>query len=390
MSIQSLLDYISVIPDIRQQGKVKHKLSDILFLTVCAVIAGADEWQEIEDFGHERLEWLKKYGDFDNGIPVDDTIARVVSNIDSLAFEKIFIEWMQECHEITDGEIIAIDGKTIRGSFDKGKRKGAIHMVSAFSNENGVVLGQVKTEAKSNEITAIPELLNLLDLKKNLITIDAMGCQKDIASKIKDKKADYLLAVKGNQGKLHHAFEEKFPVNVFSNYKGDSFSTQEISHGRKETRLHIVSNVTPEFCDFEFEWKGLKKLCVALSFRQKKEDKSAEGVSIRYYISSKDMDAKEFAHAIRAHWLIEHSLHWVLDVKMNEDASRIRRGNAAEIISGIKKMALNLLRDCKDIKGGVKRKRKKVALNTCYIEEVLASCSELGFRTDKMKILTQI
>lgn len=218
MSIQSLLDYISVTPDIRQQGKVKHKLSAILFLTVCAVIAGADEWQEIEDFGHERLEWLKKYGDFDNGIPVDDTIARVVSNIDSLAFEKMFIEWMQECHE----------------------------MVSAFSNENGVVLGQVKTEAKSNEITAIPELLNLLYLKKNLITIDAMGCQKDIASKIKDKKADYLLAVKGNQGKLHHAFEEKFPVNVFSNYKGDSFSTQEISHGRKETRLHIVSNVTPE------------------------------------------------------------------------------------------------------------------------------------------------
>lgn len=246
MSIQSLLDYISVTPDIRQQGKVKHKLSAILFLTVCAVIAGADEWQEIEDFGHERLEWLKKYGDFDNGIPVDDAIARVVSNIDSLAFEKMFIEWMQECHEITDGEIIAIDGKTIRGSFDKGKRKGAIHMVSAFSNENGVVLGQVKTEAKSNEITAIPELLNLLYLKKNLITIDAMGCQKDIASKIKDKKADYLLAVKGNQGKLHHAFEEKFPVNVFSNYKGDSFSTQEISHGRKETRLHIVSNVTPE------------------------------------------------------------------------------------------------------------------------------------------------
>ncbi|MFT2536216.1 ISAs1 family transposase, partial [Escherichia coli] len=184
MSIQSLLDYISVTPDIRQQGKVKHKLSAILFLTVCAVIAGADEWQEIEDFGHERLEWLKKYGDFDNGIPVDDTIARVVSNIDSLAFEKMFIEWMQECHEITDGEIIAIDGKTIRGSFDKGKRKGAIHMVSAFSNENGVVLGQVKTEAKSNEITAIPELLNMLDIKGKIIKTDAMGCQKDIAEKI--------------------------------------------------------------------------------------------------------------------------------------------------------------------------------------------------------------
>lgn len=311
-----------------------------------------------------------------------------MSNIDSVAFEKMFIEWMQVCHEITDGEIIAIDGKTIRGSCDKGKRKGAIHMVSAFSTENGVVLGQVKTEAKINEITAIPDLLNLLDLKRSLITIDAMGCQKDIASKIKDKKADYLLAVKGNQGKLYQAFEEKFPVALFSNYEGDSFSTQEISHGRKETRLHIVSDVTSEFFDFEFEWKGLKKLRVALSFRQKKEEKSAEGASIRYYISSKDLDAKEFAHAIRAHWLIENSLHWVLDVKMNEDASRIRRGNTVEIISGIKKMALNLLRDYKGFKAGMKRKRKKAALNSCYIEEVLAACAERGFQDEKVKDLT--
>ncbi len=166
-------------------------------------------------------------------------------------------------------------------------------MVSASSTENGVVLGQVKTEAKSNAIAAIPELLNLLDLKKYLITIDAMGCQKDIASKIKDKKADYLQAVKDNQGKLHHAFEEKFPVALFSDCEGDSFSTQEISHGRKETRLHNVSDVTSDFCDFEFEWKGLKKLCVALLFRQEKEEKSAEGASIRYYTFSKDLDAKE-------------------------------------------------------------------------------------------------
>ena len=251
--------------------------------------------------------------------------------------------------------------------------------MSAFSTENGVVLGQVKTEAKSNEITAISELLDLLYLKKSLITIDAIGCQKDIASKIKDKKADYLLLVKGNQGELHHAFEGKFPVKVFSNYKGDAFITQEISHGRREIRLHIVSNVTPEFFDFEFEWKGLKKLCVGLSFRQKKEDKSAEGVSIRCYISSKDMDAKEFAHAIRAYWKIENNLHWVLDVKMNEDGSRIRRGNSAEIISGINKMGLDLLKDCKGYKGGVKRKRKKAALSTCYMEEVIASCAERVF-----------
>jgi len=346
MDIQSFLDHISIIPDLRQQGKIRHKLTDILFLTVCAIIAGADEWQEIEDFGHERLEWLRKYADFENGIPVHDTIARVVSNIDSLAFEKMFINWMRAGHEITDGDVIAIDGKTVRGSYDKSKRKDAIHMVSAFSTEYGVVLGQVKTDAKSNEITAIPELLNLLDLKKSLVTIDAMGCQKNIAEKIKDKKADYLLAVKSNQRKLHDAFKKNFPIKLFSDYKGDSFSTQEVNHGRQETRLHIVSDVTPEFCDFEFEWKGLKKLCVALSFRNKVGEKAVGEMSIRYYISSKDIDAKVFVHATRAHWKIE-SMYWMLDCKMNEDASRIRRGNAAEIISGIKKMALNLLRDYK-------------------------------------------
>lgn len=159
----------------------------------------------------------------------------------------MFIEWMQECYEIIDGEIIVIDGKIIRGFFDKGKRKGVIYMVSVFSNENGVVLGQVKTEVKSNEIIVILELFNLLYLKKNLIIIDVMGCQKDIVSKIKDKKVDYFLVVKGNQGKLYYVFEEKFFVNVFFNYKGDSFSTQEISYGRKEIRLYIVSNVTFEF-----------------------------------------------------------------------------------------------------------------------------------------------
>lgn len=159
MDIQNLLDYISIIPDYRQQGKIRHKLSDILLLTICAIIVGSDEWEDIEAWGQERLHWLKKYGDFDNGIPVHDTIARVISNIDSKAFQTMFIDWMKSCHETTDGEIIAIDGKTVRGSYDKGKRKGAIHMVSAFSTENGVVPGQVKTEEKSNE--GVPWVLKL-------------------------------------------------------------------------------------------------------------------------------------------------------------------------------------------------------------------------------------
>lgn len=204
-------------------------------------------------FWSRKTGLAKKYDDFENGIPVHDTIARVVSNIDSIAFEKMFIDWIKAAHKNIDDDVIAIDGKTIRGSYDKSKRKGAIHMVSAFSTEYGVVLGQVKTNAKSNEITAIPELLNLLDLKKSLVTIDAIGCQKNIAEKIKDKNADYLLAVKGNQGKLHDAFKENFPIKLFSDYNGNSFSTQEVNHGRQETRLHIVSDVTPEFCDFGFE-----------------------------------------------------------------------------------------------------------------------------------------
>ncbi|MGA6691624.1 ISAs1 family transposase [Escherichia coli] len=372
MSIQSLLDYISVTPDIRQQGKVKHKLSAILFLTVCAVIAGADEWQEIEDFGHERLEWLKKYGDFDNGIPVDDTIARVVSNIDSLAFEKMFIEWMQECHEITDGEIIAIDGKTIRGSFDKGKRKGAIHMVSAFSNENGVVLGQVKTEAKSNEITAIPELLNMLDIKGKIITTDAMGCQKDIAEKIQKQGGDYLFAVKGNQGRLNKAFEEKFPLKELNNPAHDSYAMSEKSHGREEIRIHIVCDVPDELIDFTFEWKGLKKLCVAVSFRSIiAEQKKELEMTVRYYISSADLTAEKFATAIRNHWHVENKLHWRLDVVMNEDDCKIRRGNAAELFSGIRHIAINILTNDKVFKAGLRRKMRKAAMDRNYLASVL-------------------
>ena len=365
MSIQSLLDYISVIPDIRQQGKVKHKLSAILFLTVCAVIAGADEWQEIEDFGHERLEWLKKYGDFDNGIPVDDTIARVVSNIDSLAFEKMFIEWMQECHEITDGEIIAIDGKTIRGSFDKGKRKGAIHMVSAFSNENGVVLGQVKTEAKSNEITAIPELLNLLYLKKNLITIDAMGCQKDIASKIKDKKADYLLAVKGNQGNLSKAVQQ-----AFSALRNDASSLEalqtEKQHGRIESRLCQVLDASTLEGNFS-RWKGLKTLAMITSFRTEKG--KPVSMEYRYYISSRIMSAEQVASAVREHWAIE-SMHWVLDVSMQEDACQIYKDHAAENLACLRHLALNMLR-AEPTKLSIVGKQKRCWMKTEHLEKVL-------------------
>lgn len=375
MSLSKLLDHISIIPDYRQQCKVEHKLMDILLLTICAVIGGAEGWGEINDFGHAHLDWLKEYGDFDNGIPADDTIARVVSSVNPKKFQECFVKWMQDCHAVTDGKVIAVDGKTVRKSYDKSKRKGAIHMVSAFSTANSVVMGQVKTNEKSNEITAIPELLNMLDIKDKLITIDAMGCQKDIAELICKKEGDYLLAVKSNQGKLYHAFENNLSVGKLDGLEPDTYSTDEVSHGRHELRIHAVSDVTKEFFDFGFEWRNLKKVCVAISFRSEGKEHDPHTLpAIRYYISSADLTAKEFAEAIREHWYIGSKLHWRLDCAMREDESRIRRGDAAEIISGVRHIAINMLTLDTGFKAGLKRKMRRAAMDEGYLSTVLAAC----------------
>ncbi|MGK2621448.1 ISAs1 family transposase, partial [Escherichia coli] len=252
MELKKLMEHISIIPDYRQAWKVEHKLSDILLLTICAVISGAEGWEDIEDFGETHLDFLKQYGDFENGIPVHDTIARVVSCISPAKFHECFINWMRDCHSS--------------------------------------VIGQIKTDEKSNEITAIPELLNMLDIKGKIITTDAMGCQKDIAEKIQKQGGDYLFAVKGNQGRLNKAFEEKFPLKELNNPEHDSYAISEKSHGREEIRLHIVCDVPDELIDFTFEWKGLKKLCVAVSFRSIiAEQKKEPEMTVRYYISSADL-----------------------------------------------------------------------------------------------------
>ena len=357
----------------RQTWKVEHKLADILLLTICGVIAGAEGWEEIEDFGEERLDWLRQYGDFEQGIPSHDTIARVVSLIDPKPFQQCFIDWMKACHQQTQGDIVAIDGKTVRGSYDKSRRRGAIHMISAFSTANNVVLGQIKTAEKSNEITAIPELLKLLEIKGCLITLDAMGCQRDIAKTIVNKEADYLLAVKANQGRLHQAFEDHFPVITLQNWQGDSYMTKEMSHGRKETRLYVVSDLFDEFVNYSFDWSGMKSLGIALSFREIGDEiLDIEDICIRYYISSAELTAERFAQAVREHWHIENKLHWKLDVGMREDQCRIRRGDGAELLAGIRHIALNLLNNTHSFKAGLKRKQKKAAMSTRYLGEVLA------------------
>ncbi|MDK9487772.1 ISAs1 family transposase, partial [Klebsiella pneumoniae] len=258
-----------------------------LLLTICSVISGAEGWEDIEDFGETHLDFLKQYGDFENGIPVPDTIARVVSCISPAKVDKCFINWMRDCHSSDDKDVIAIDGKTLRHSYDKSRRRGAIHVISAFSTMHSLVIGQIKTDKKSNEITAIPELLNMLDIKGKIITTDAMGCQKDIAEKIQKQGGYYLFAVKGTQGRLNKAFEEKFPLKELNNPEHDSYAISEKSHGREEIRLHIVCDVPDELIDFTFEWKGLKKLCVAVSFRSIiAEQKKEPEMTVRYYISS--------------------------------------------------------------------------------------------------------
>lgn len=303
-----------------------------------------------------------------------DTIARVVSNISPDKFHECFINWMKECHTV-DEDVIAIDGKTLRRSYDKSRRRGAIHVVSAFSTMTGVVLGQLKTAEKSNGITAMPELLNLIDLKGKIVTADAMGCQKDIAEKIRKQEGDYLLAVKGNQGKLYRALKDAFPVKCINDPGLESFVTEEKSHGRQETRFHIVSDIPDELIDFTFAWKDLKKIGMAINFRSEITGNNKEPeMSVRYYISSSNISAEKFASAMRGHWHIENKLHWSLDVAMNEDNSRIRRGDAAELFSGIRHIAVNILSQHKECKAGLRRKMRRAAMDRKYLASVLAGC----------------
>lgn len=281
---------------------------------------------------------------------------------------------MKECHAV-DEDVIAIDGKTLRGSYDKSRRRGAIHVISAFSTMSGVVLGQLKTDEKSNEITAMPQLIDSLDLKGKIVTTDAMGCQKDIAEKIRNREGDYLLAVKGNHGKLYRAIEESFPFKRINDPELESFVTEEKSHGRKETRLHVVSNIPDELIDHTFAWKDLRKIGVAVSFRSEiNDDKKELEMQVRYYISSADLSAEKFASAMRGHWSIENKLHWRLDVAMNEDDCRIRRGDTAELFSGIRHIAVNILSQNKEFKAGLRRKMRRAAMDRKYLASVLAGC----------------
>lgn len=365
----AFVQIFSDLKDPRQATKIEYPFFDVLFLTVCAVIGGAEGWEDIEMFGEAHLEWLQRNGLFTNGLPVHDTIARIISRIKPEQFQNAFLRWMQATAERTDGTLIAIDGKTLRSSYDRDSRQSAIHMVSAFAAHNRLVLGQVKTDAKSNEITAIPELLALLDVKGCLISIDAMGCQTHIASTICNGGGDYLLAVKGNQPTLHNAVRSALADAMKAPLTEENLGLEQ-QHGRIEGReYHVLP--AGALAEVFPEWKNLKTIGVAISYRV--ENKRKLSIEHRYYISSAELTPAQFATAVRGHWAIENSLHWVLDVVMNEDACQIYRGNAAQILANVRHMALNMLRAETTRKVSLRKKQQFAGMSSDYLEKVLTA-----------------
>ncbi len=365
MQLDAFSEFFSDLHDPRQSAKIAYPLFDILFLTVCAVIGGCEGWEDIEDFGQAHSRWFQDKGLFPNGLPVHDTIARVMSSLAPEQFQACFLKWMKAVNFRAKGELIAIDGKVLRSSYNRDDRQSTIHMVSAFASANGMVLGQVKTDAKSNEITAIPELLALLDMTGCLISIDAMGCQTEIAAQIVDHGGDYLLAVKGNQETLHRAVREAMAPLA---REGSHQATIEQSRGRTELREYHVMSAGEMVKQFP-TWKGLNTLGVAIGYRR--DSKGNESLEYRYYISSAALTEEQFAKAVRGHWGIENQLHWVLDVTMKEDASPIYRGDAAQILATVRHMALNMLRAEKGKTASIRRKQKIAAMNSDYLEQVI-------------------
>ena len=357
------------LKDPRVEGKNRHLLIDIITIAICGVASGASGWEQIEIFGQAKQEWLATFLELPNGIPGHDTFRRVISRLNTKIFQECFLSWVHSVVEVTDGEIIPIDGKTLRRSHDSKSGKSAIHMVSAWAANNRLVLGQVKTEEKSNEITAIPELLKLLEIKGCIVTIDAMGCQKKIAEQIVQQGGDYVLGLKGNQGSLLKAVETIFSqadAETFNSDKFDFYQSESKGHGRHEIRSHYTTDAAE--LPMAAQWKGLRTIGVVVAERQVKNKKTTE---CRYYISSQENKAEFFAKAVRSHWGIENSLHYVLDVTFREDECRIRKDDAPENFAVLRHIARNLLQR-EQTKMSIKQKQFRCACDNDFLAKVLA------------------
>jgi predicted transposase YbfD/YdcC len=369
-----ITDHFAELEDPRDPVNQMHIFSDILVITICAAICGADDWVAVEEFGRAKEEWFATFLELPNGIPSHDTFWRIFRRLDPVEFERCFTGWMASLYELSKQQVIAIDGKQLRRSFDRQDGKAAIQMVGAWASENGITLGQVRVDDKSNEITAIPELLGALDVRGCTVTVDAMGCQIDIAEAILDKGGDYLLALKENHPLLYEDVELLFDdleASGMSAYPYRDAIDVDKGHGRFEVRkawkiddvelLSALRNAE--------KWPNLTAL---VKIRAERYTKDESSINSRYYLSSSSASASELLQMTRAHWSIENSLHWVLDIAFREDESRLRKGNGAENFAIIRRIALNLLKQEPTAKIGVKNRRLKSGWDHHYLMRVLA------------------
>jgi predicted transposase YbfD/YdcC len=368
---ESFTRHFDNVEDPRRQAGLRYPLIEILFIAICSIIAGADDWVAIERFGRAKFRWFQKYLPLKHGMPAHDTFGDVFGVLDPEQFTAAFSSWMQMIATVSG--VIALDGKTVRHSFDKSLGKAAIHMVSAWSVPNQLILGQVKVDDKSNEITALPKLLELLVVKGCLVTIDAMGCQTEVAAQIIEQGGDYLLAVKKNQKHLYEDIEHLFKHATTTNFAQDEFDetrTVDKQHGRLDIRqCQCISD--PEWLDYlrsRQDWKQLK--CVVRIWTERRIGRKKKRES-RYYICSRVASAADLLAATRAHWGIENNVHWVLDVVFAEDDSRARMGHAQQNLASMRRIAINMLNQEKTRKDSLKGKRQLAGWDESYLERIV-------------------
>jgi predicted transposase YbfD/YdcC len=365
--VGSLLRHFQTLADPRLERSRLHDLLDIVAITLCAVICGADSWVDVHKYGQAKQDWLKGFLRLPNGIPSHDTFGRFFAALDPDQFQACFASWVAEVAEVLGLKHIAIDGKTLRRSHNRKKGQSALHLVSAWAVQSNLSLGQEAVDQKSNEITAIPKLLELLDLQGALVTIDAMGCQKAIAEQITQQHGDYVLSVKENQPTLYEQVEQLDRAAMEKDYAGIDSSYEEAKgHGRQEFRACWVLTDLEEL-EERSKWPGLQSVIVVVRDRTEGDKNSCEK---HYYISSRKMSAEQFLKVIRGHWSIENTLHWVLDVVFDEDSSRVRKDHAPENFGLLRRMAVSMLK-AEDSKGSIRGKRLTAGWDNDFLEKVL-------------------